>query len=135
MIRRFTIPKVTKRITQLCVTLAMRNAPPSQNAPAQVCENIVCAGDEVALFVHKFVPEGGKIVSPIIKYSQYSINHATLCFPIDDLLFQQPYGRYQGKIYRGTELVGYLEFDYDESMEAIGLTVENSEAAFCPECE
>lgn len=135
MIRRYTIPRVTKRTMRLCITLAMRNMPPSTEGPSQVCENIFCQDEEVALFIHKFAPKGWKIPHPIIKYSQYTLDGGTLCFPIDDLLFQQPYGRYQGKVYKGSLLVGYVEFDYDESMDAIDMRVENSEAPICAACE
>lgn len=135
MIRQFTIPKITSRTTRLCVTLAVRNAGPSRSAPSQVCETVVCSDGETALFVHKFTREGAVISGPIIKYSQYEISHNTLCFPIDQLMFDQPHGRYQGKVYTGSTLVGYIEFDYDESLEATGLTVDNSSAPACEACE
>jgi hypothetical protein len=135
VIRQFTIPTITSRTMRLCVTLSVRNVKAAQNGPSQVCETIVCSDDETALFVHKFTVENARIAGPIVKYSQYSIDHNTLCFPIDELLYNLPYGRYQGKVFTGQTQVGYIEFDYDESLEAIGFSIANNQASLCEGCE
>jgi hypothetical protein len=137
MIRKFIIPKVTPKTTRLCVTLSQRNVAPSRRDPSQVCETIVCSNNETALFIHKFALDKSIIPGPIIKYSEFSIDHNTLCFPIDSLLYNQPCGRYQGKVYTGTTLVGYTEFDYCDvpDLEATNLTVDNSSAPDCEACQ